>query len=127
VRVVFPHQVEAISTMVDEIATQKRVKRPVFARNDICLKYDASALMLEANLAALWGLLSLRDLVQVVFPHYVEAISTMVDKIATLKWVKHPIFARDDICLINGEVDSESCTQWKTQSRESKTGDDPLR
>jgi hypothetical protein len=88
VQVVFPHQVEAISTMVDEIATQKRVKRPVFARNDICLKYDASALMLEVNLAASWGLLSLRDLVQVVFPHQVEAISTVVDKIATQKWGK---------------------------------------
>jgi hypothetical protein len=44
VRVIFPYWVEAISIIVDEIATQKRANKPVFARNDSCLTYDAIVL-----------------------------------------------------------------------------------
>jgi hypothetical protein len=33
-RVVFPHWVEAISTLVDEIAMQKQAKNTNFYRND---------------------------------------------------------------------------------------------
>jgi hypothetical protein len=43
VQVVFLYWVEAISTVVVEIATQKRLKIPVFARNHSCLIYDAIA------------------------------------------------------------------------------------
>jgi hypothetical protein len=38
------------------------------------------------------SLLSLRDPVRVVFPHWVEAISTIVDEIATQKRVKDTRF-----------------------------------
>jgi hypothetical protein len=43
VRVVFPHWVEAISTIAPEIATQKRAKNTRFVRNNNCLTYDAIA------------------------------------------------------------------------------------
>jgi hypothetical protein len=43
--------------------------------------------------------LSLRDLVRVVFPHWVEAIFTIVDKIATQKRAKPSRFARIDSYL----------------------------
>jgi hypothetical protein len=44
------------------------------------------------------SLLSLRDPVQMVFPHWVEAISTIVDKIATQKRPKILVKIRID-CL----------------------------